>query len=294
MSEATTECRAALHPVAATDKHLRVHLVQLGHMCLCHWWTIFEQKQEVLASILQASFKEACSQPTTPTATRADYVFNSNGIGVEGTISPRSKSSRQSNTAHLTHFAHSATPSKSHIKPCASLAWRKPSEPTVGSNWCCACCFLAPCGNSMAAHCDAKEAASASLKSPSMSSIQFQNHTHGVLAPALNVVGFDWNPNASVMAPAPHSDGMCQNCVCHCPPQLSTLPVHPSTASPASVHPSVLRGHRLQPRTRFSFCGDEAFLSERIVVAIAQKLLQQIFDAAKNGLGCFPSGPADL
>jgi len=99
MSEATTECRAALHPVAATDKHLRVHLVQLGHMCLCHWWTIFEQKQEVLASILQASFKEACSQPTTPTATRADYVFNSNGIGLAGTISPRSKSSCQSNTA---------------------------------------------------------------------------------------------------------------------------------------------------------------------------------------------------
>jgi hypothetical protein len=35
-------------------------------------------------------------------------------------------------------------------------------------------------------------------------------------------------------------------------------------------------------------------LSERIVVAIAQKLLQQIFDAAKDGLGCFPSGPANL
>ena len=80
-------------------QNLRVHLVQLGHMCLCHWWTFFEQKQEVLASILQASFKEACSQPTTPTATRADYVFNSNGIEVEGTISPRSKSSCQSNTA---------------------------------------------------------------------------------------------------------------------------------------------------------------------------------------------------
>ena len=88
-------------------------------------------------------------------------------------------------TLHSTHFAHGATPSKSHIKPCALLAWRKPSEPTVGSNWCCACCLLAPCGNSMAAHCDVKEAASASLKSPSMSSIQSQYHTHGVLAPAL-------------------------------------------------------------------------------------------------------------